>query len=87
MTNKVSSSPKPSRSTFHTVMNAWEKSHSRNSGRKAEDIYTLLEKLSSLSSVTNNDNNRNMNRNNSHSLCPNAQSLAIVFDAWANSSH
>ena len=73
--------PKPTRSTFHTVMDAWAKSQSKNSGRKAEEIYTLLEEMSYSSSMSHNRKDRHMN------IHPNAQSLAIVFDAWANSSH
>ncbi len=65
--------PEPSLSTFHHVMNAWAKSNVRQAGQKAEEIYTLLESM-------------NINDNN-NSRCPTSQSLSIVFDAWANSTH
>ncbi len=69
--------PQPIPSTYHQVMSAWSKSNSIDAGLKAEEIYALFEEQQQQQPHNHKDT----------ILRPSARSLAIVFDAWANSSN
>ncbi len=74
--------PEPLVSTFNTCMHAWAKSGDPKSGMNAERIFRKMERWNyDVQNGTTSDHSRYKG------VHPNARSLAIVIDSWANSNH
>ena len=68
--------PEPTTRSFNVVINAWAKSNERDSGERAEDIFTKMETWRVECE----------RRPDYEGAVPNARSLSGVLDAWAQSS-
>lgn len=72
--NKKSLIPAPTTKTFNAVINAWAKSKSKDAGKRAEEIFALMEQWM-----------LECRRSSLPEAVPNGRTLCAVMDAWANS--
>lgn len=68
--------PEPTTRSFNVVINAWAKSGERDSGERAEHVFTMME----------NWRQECNGRSDYNGALPNARSLSGVLDAWAQSN-
>jgi len=67
----------PNMISFHSVMDAWAKSKTSRSGRKAEELFHRM--IQFYENLQKNDKKKHVEE------VPNVRSYAIIIDAWANS--